>query len=39
MRFLCNFFTNKVAGFQSIDKLTKNKVFDKNILQQTFAGL
>ena len=39
MRFLCSFFTNKVAGFQSIDKLTENKVFDKNILQQTFAGL
>ena len=39
MKFLCNFFTNKVAGFQSMDKLTKNNVFDRDILQQTFASL
>ena len=39
MRFLCNFFINKVAGFQYIDKFTENKVFDKDIFQQTFAGL
>ena len=39
MRFLCNSFTNKVAGLQSIDKFTENNVFDKDIFQQTFAGL
>ena len=39
MRFLWNFFINKVAGLQYIDKFTENKVFDKDIFQQTFAGL
>ena len=39
MRFLCNSFTNKVAGLQSIEKFTENKVFDKDIFQQTFVGL
>ena len=39
MGLLCNYFTNKVAGLQSIDKLTENKVFDKEIFQQTFVGL
>ena len=39
MGLLCNSFTNKVAGLQSIDKLTENKVFDKYIFQQAFVGL
>ena len=39
MRFLCNSFTNKVAGLQSIDKFTENNVFDKDIFQQLFIGL
>ena len=39
MRFLCTSLTNKVAGLQSIDKFTENKVFDKDIFQQTFLGL
>ena len=39
MGLLCNSFTIKVAGLQSIDKFTKNKVFDKDIFQQTFLGL
>ena len=38
MGLLCNSFTNKVAGLQSIDKFTKNKVFEKDIFQQTFAS-
>ena len=39
MRFLCNSFTNKVAGLQSIEKFTENKVFDKDMFQQTFVDL
>ena len=39
MGLLCNSFSNKVAGLQSIDKLTENKVFDKDVFQQTFVGL
>ena len=37
MRLLCNSFTNKVAGLQSIGKFTENKMFDKDIFQQTFC--
>ena len=39
MGLLCNSFTNKVAGLQSIGKFTENKMFDKDIFQQTFVGL
>ena len=39
MGLLCNSFTNKVAGLQSIDKLAESKVFDKDTFQQTFVGL
>ena len=39
MGLLCNSFTNKVAGLQSIDKLAENKVFDKDIFQQAFVGI
>ena len=39
MGLLCNSFTNKVAGLQSIDKFAENKVFDKDTFQQTFVGL
>ena len=39
MEFLCNSFTNKVAGLQYRDNFTENKVFDKDIFQQTFVGL
>ena len=39
MRFLCNSFTNKVTDLQSIDRFTENKVFDRDIFQQTFVGL
>ena len=39
MGLLCNSFSNKVAGRQSIDKLTENKVFDKDVFQQLFVGL
>ena len=35
----CNSFTNKVAGLQSIDKFTENKVCDKDTFQQTFVSL
>ena len=31
MGLLCNSFTNKVAGLQSIDMFTENKMFDKDI--------
>ena len=39
MALLCNSFTNKVAGLQSKDKFTENKMFDKDMFQQTFFGL
>ena len=39
MGLLCSSFTNKVAGFQSIDKFTENKMLEKDIFQQTFVGL
>ena len=39
MGLLCNSFTNKVGGLQSIDKFSENKMFDKDIFQQTIAGL
>ena len=39
MGLLCNSFTNKVAGLQSIDTFTENKMFDKDIFQQTFVDL
>ena len=39
MGFLCNSFTNKVAGLQSIDKFTENKMIEKDTFQQTFVGL
>ena len=39
MGLLYNSFTNTVAGLQSIDKFTENKVFEKDMFQQTFAGL
>ena len=39
MGLLCNSFTNKVAGLQSIDKFIENKMLDKDIFQQTFVGL
>ena len=39
MELLCNSFTNKVADLQSTDKFTENKMFDKDIFQQTFVGL
>ena len=35
----CNSFTNKVAGLRSIDKFTENKMFDKDIFQQTVIDL
>ena len=37
MGFLCNSFTNKVAGLQFKDKFSEKKVFDKD--QQTIVGL
>ena len=40
MRFLCNCsITNRVTALQSIDKFTKNMVFDKDIFQQIFVDL
>ena len=40
MRLLSNSFTNKVRGLQSTDRrFTENKVFHKDIFQQTLAGL
>ena len=39
MGFLCNSFTNKVAGLQSIDKFTENKMIEKDTFQQIFVGL
>ena len=39
MGLLCNSFTNKVVGLKSIEKFTENKIFDKDIFQQTFVGL
>ena len=40
MRFLCNCsITNGVTALQSIDKFTKNMVFDKDIVQQIFVDL
>ena len=39
MGLLCNSLTNKVAGLQYIGKLTEKKLFEKDIFQQTFAGL
>ena len=39
MGLLCNSFTNKIAGLQSIDRFIENKMFDKDIFQQTFVGL
>ena len=38
MGLLCNSFTYKVASLQSIDKFSENKIFDKDIFQQTFVG-
>ena len=39
MGLLCNSLTNKVAGLQYIGKFTEKKLFEKDIFQQTFAGL
>ena len=39
MALFCDFFTNKDAGLQSIDKFTENKMFDKDIFHQTFVSL
>ena len=39
MGLLCNSFSNKVAGLQSIDKFTEDKMFDKDMFQETFVGL
>ena len=39
MGLLCNSFSNKVAGLQSIDKFTEDKMFDKDMFQETFIGL